>query len=164
MNINDLEDLKKEFEAMAGGCTLSPDQENKQNNEEEDDEDIPHYVEELQKKLLAPSISGVYLTRIDLKRIADDLEESLPIKERKPMLRALMRHTTSKTTLTEIFTVINRYIDGRLLIYRELSESFPASSGFFNEQEVKIAKTKKMFLRIVEDFEEIELTDESLML
>jgi hypothetical protein len=163
MNINDLEDLKKEFEAMAGPCSLTPQQQ-QDAGDGEDDEDIPHYVEELQKKLLAPAISGVYLTRVDLKRIADDLDESLPIKERKPMLRALMRHTTSKDSLREIFEVTNRYIDGRSLIYSELAEAFPASAGFFNDNQEKIAKTKKMFDRIVEDFEEIEMTDEAMLI
>ena len=163
MNIDDINDLKKEFEAMAGPCTLTPEQD-RQNQEEEDAEDIPYYVEELQKKLLAPILSGVYLTRIDLKRIADDLDESLPIKERKPMLRALMRHTTSKVTLQEIFDVINRYIDGRALIYEELIENFPASAGFFKANLEKIDKTKKMFERIVEDFEDIELTDEPMII
>jgi len=163
MNIDDINDLKKEFEAMTGSCTLTPEQ-GRQEQDEEDAEDIPYYVEELQKKLLAPSIAGVYLTRIDLKRIADDLEESLPIKERKPMLRALMRHTTSKATLQEIFDVMNRYIDGRALIYQELIESFPASAGFFKDNLQKIEKTKQMFVRIVEDFEELEITDEPMII
>lgn len=162
MNASDIEDLKKEFEAMAGPCTMTPEQDRA--NEEADEEDIPYYVEELQKKLLAPALSGVYLTRIDLKRIADDLEESLPIKERKPMLRALMRHTTNKETLQEIFDVMNRYIDGRTLIYTEMIDSFPASAGFFNENLKKIEKTKQMFERIVEDFEELEITDEPMII
>ena len=163
MNIEDINDLKKEFEAMTGPCTLTPEQD-RQNQEEEDAEDIPYYVEELQKKLLAPSIAGVYLTRIDLKRIADDLEESLPIKERKPMVRALMRHTTNRDTLQEIFDVMNRYIDGRVMIYNEMIESFPASAGFFKDNLEKVDKTKKMFERIVEDFEELEVTDEPMII
>ena len=162
MNASDIEDLKKEFEAMAGPCTMTPEQDRQ--NEEAEEEDIPYYVEELQKKLLSPAISGVYLTRIDLKRIADDLEESLPIKERKPMLRALMRHTTNKDTLQEIFDVMNRYVDGRVMIYNELIESFPASAGFFKDNLEKVEKTKKMFTRIVEDFEELEITDEPMII
>ncbi len=163
MNLDDINDLKREFEQMAGSCTLTPQQE-QDANEQEEDEDIPFYVEELQKKLLAPAISGVYLTRIDLKRISDDLDESLPIKERKPMLRALMRHTTNKETLSEIFEVMNRYIGGRILIYEELKEAFPASAGFFDEKLTKIEKTQKMFDRIVEDFEDIDITDEPMVI
>lgn len=162
MNTDDIADLKKEFEAMAGPCTMTPEQDRQ--NEEADDEDIPYYVEELQKKLLSPAIAGVYLTRIDLKRIADDLEESLPIKERKPMLRALMRHTTNKETLREIFDVMNRYVDGRVLIYNEMIESFPASAGFFKENLEKSSKIRPMFDRIVEDFEELEVTDEPMII
>ena len=163
MNLDEINDLKKEFEQLAGSCTLTPEQEQNA-NEHDEDEDIPFYVEELQKKLLAPSISGLYMTRIDLKRISDDLDESLPIKERKPMLRALMRHTTNKDTLGEIFEVMNRYIDGRVIIYKELQEAFPASSGFFDEKLQKVEKTKRMFDRIVEDFEDLETTDEPMII
>ncbi len=163
MNMSDIEDLKREFDQLAGSCTLTPEQEqNAKDQAEEDDEEIPYYVEELHKKLLAPSISGVYLTRIDLKRISDDLDESLPIKERKPMLKALMRHTTSKETLEEIFDVMTRYIDGRTVIYQELLDTFPASAGFFQDNLDKIEKSKRMFTRIVEDFEEMDLTDEPM--
>lgn len=163
MDLNNLDDLRKEFEQMAGSCTLNPEQEQQRRDEEdEENEDIPNYIEELQKKLLAPSIAGVYLTRIDLKRIADDLDESLPIKDRKKMLRALMRHTTTGETLQEIFDVTNRYIDGRALIYEELAQSFPASASIFEGYIAKSNKTKKMFERIVEDFEDMDITDEAM--
>jgi len=168
MNEQDLNDLRKEFEQMAGdgACTLNPDQDHRDrgDDEDEDDADIPNYVEELQKKLLAPSISGIYLTRIDLKRIADDLDESLPIKERKKMLRALMRHTTTKATLKEIFDVTNNYINGRVLIYEELAAAFPASAYIFEDNIKKANKTKQMFDRIVEDFEDIDITEDPIII
>ncbi len=167
MNEQDLNDLRREFEQMAGegACTLNPDQDRRdRGDEEDDDEDIPNYVEELQKKLLAPSISGVYLTRIDIKRIADDLDESLPIKERKKMLRALMRHTTTKATLQEIFDVTNHYINGRVLIYEELAAAFPASAYIFEENIKKAHKTQQMFDRIVEDFEDIDITEDPVII
>ena len=157
MNADDLSDLRKEFEQMAGGCSSTPDQDQQRDEAEDEPEDIPNYVEELQKKLLSPAISGVYLTRIDIKRIADDLDESLPIKERKKMLRALMRHTTNKGTLRDIFDVTNRYINGRVLIYKELEEAFPASAHVFKEYIQKSEKIQRMFDRIVEDFEDIDM-------
>lgn len=164
MDLGNLDDLRKEFEQMAGTCTLNPEGGAHNEHEDSENEDIPHYVEELLKKLLAPSIAGVYLTRIDLKRIADDLDASLPIKERKKMLRALMRHITTKASLREIFEVMNRYIDGRILIYQELAEDFPASKVIFEGFIQKATKTKNMFDRIVDDFEEFEVTDEPLMI
>ena len=78
------------------------------------------------------------------------------------MLKALMRHTTSKATLQEIFDVMTRYIDGRTVIYQELTDAFPASAGFFQDNLEKIEKSKRMFARIVEDFEEMDLTDEPM--
>lgn len=165
MNTN-LNDLRKEFDQFAAEqCSLDPEQIRQgvnPNEEEEDNEEVPHYIEDLQTKLLAPSICGVYLTRIDLKRIGDDLDESLPIKERKHMLRAMMRHTKDKETLGEIFEVAKRYINGRVLIYQELSESFPASKTIFDGHIEKAEKMMRGFDTMVEDFEEIELTSEAM--
>ena len=165
MQDNNLSDLRQEFEQMAEDCcSLNPEDMKRQasSEDEEDDEEIPHYIEDLQEKLLAPSIAGIYLTRIDLKRIADDLDESLPIKERKRMLRALMRHTKDKATLGEIFEVTNRYINGRVLIYEDLATAFPASKAIFEGYISKAKKMMRSFDTMVEDFEEIEVTEDAM--
>ena len=168
MNPYDLNDLKAEFDKFVREkCTLD-EKGNPVENEYDagdavDNEPVPAFVDELESKLLAPSLSGVYLSRIDIKRISQALDESLPIKERKKMIKALFRHTNSKAWLRGAFDEINKHIDGRILIYRELSEAFPATKAVFDEHIAKAGKTKKMFDQIVEDFEEIEPTDEPMM-
>ncbi|ABB44768.1 hypothetical protein Suden_1491 [Sulfurimonas denitrificans DSM 1251] len=165
MNREDLSDLRAEFDKFVkSSCSI--DSEGSQNGDEttdkEDEVPVPQFVDALSTKLLAPAISGVYLSRLDIKRIAEAIDESIPIKERVKMVRALFRHTNSKEFLRGAFSEINRHINGRILIYEELAEAFPASSSIFEEQIVKAKNSMKMFDQIIEDFEEIEPSDDPL--
>jgi hypothetical protein len=163
----DLSDLRAEFDKFVKDkCSLEPDQDQGQNpdiGDKEDEEPVPQFVDALTEKLLAPAVSGVYLSRLDIKRVAEAIDESIPIKERLKMVRALFRHTTKKEYLEGAFSEIKKHIDGRILIYTELSEAFPASKVHFDEHITKAEKIKKMFKTIVDDFEEIEPTSDPLM-
>lgn len=164
MNKTDFSDLRAEFDQFVrekcdtGSCESA----NEENNP--DNEPVPSFVDELTNKLLAPYHSGAYFSRLDIKRIAEAIDESLPIKERTKMLKALFRHTTRREYLRSAFDEINRHFGGRILIYTELSEAFPASKFVFDENIAKIKKTQKMLDQIVMDFEEIEATDDPMMI
>ncbi|HEX5709952.1 MAG TPA: hypothetical protein VFX68_01295 [Sulfuricurvum sp.] len=163
MNKADLSDLRAEFDQFVrdkcdtGECDTSGESNS-------DNEPIPGFVDELSDKLLSPYHSGVYFSRLDIKRVAEAIDESIPIKERKKMLQALFRHTTRKEYLRSAFDEFNRHFGGRILIYTELSEAFPASKAFFDENIAKIKTTQKILDQIVDDFEEIEPTDEAMMI
>lgn len=162
MNTADFSDLKAEFDQFVRekcdteGCDTSGES-------TPDDEPVPGFVDELTDKLLSPYHSGVYLSRLDIKRVAEAIDESIPIKERKKMLQALFRHTTRKAYLRGAFDEFNRHFGGRILIYTELAEAFPASKAIFEDNIAKIKKTQKILDQIVEDYEEIEPTDEPMM-
>ncbi len=167
MDNNDLSDLREEFDKFVQNeCSMNPDDKNAANRDagdKVDEEPVPQFVDALTEKLLAPAISGVYLSRIDIKRIATAIDESIPIKERIKMVRALFRHTTKKDYLRDAFTEIEKHINGRILIYTELGEAFPASKASFDAHIAKAKKTSLMFENIINDFEEIEPTDDPLM-
>ena len=164
MKANDFSDLKAEFdEFVRGKCDTGSCESGTEENDP-DNEPVPSFVDELSDKLLAPYHSGVYFSRLDIKRVAEAIDESIPIKERKKMIKALFRHTTSKEYLRSAFDEFNRHFGGRILIYQELSTTFPASKVLFDENIAKIKKTQKMLDQIVEDFEEIEPTDEPMMI
>ncbi|MFZ2889550.1 hypothetical protein [Sulfuricurvum sp.] len=164
MKANDFSDLKAEFDEFVRGKCDSGSCETSTEENNPDDEPVPSFVDELSDKLLAPYHSGVYFSRLDIKRVAEAIDESIPIKERKKMIKALFRHTTSKEYLRGAFDEFNRHFGGRILIYQELSSTFPASKTIFDENIAKIKKTQKMLDQIVEDFEEIEPTDEPMMI
>ena len=167
MENNDISDLRAEFDKFVKNECVTDENgnivENRDAGDQADDEPVPQFVDALTEKLLAPAISGVYLSRVDIKRIATAIDESIPIKERIKMVRALFRHTTKKTYLTDAFTEIEKHINGRILIYTELGDAFPASKAIFDSNIAKAKKNIKMFTTIIADFEEIEPTSDPLM-
>ena len=166
MNEHDLSDLKAEFDKFVSDkCSLNPEdgvQQNRDVGDKEDEEPVPQFVDALTSRLLAPAHSGVYLSRLDIKRIAEAIDESIPIKERVKMVKSLFRHTTKKEYLSGAFAEIDKHINGRILIYKELSEAFPASKSVFDGHIAKAEKTMRMFSTIIEDFEEIEPTSDPM--
>ncbi|MEA2111037.1 MAG: hypothetical protein U9P71_03205 [Campylobacterota bacterium] len=168
MNQHDLSDLREEFDKFVqdkcatsedGSCN-TPDRDM---GDAVDDEPVPAFVEQISESILAPVKCGVYISRLDIKRVAEAVDESLPIKERQKMLKALFRHTTTQKYLEDTFAEFNRHINGRILIYEELSEAFPSSKYIFDANIVKIRKTQKIFDQIVEDYEEIEPTFDPML-
>ncbi|MCD6173683.1 MAG: hypothetical protein J7J96_07845 [Sulfurimonas sp.] len=167
MNPNDISDLRAEFDKFVKDkCSLDPEAgENMQSpdmGDKEDEEPVPQFVDALTSKLLAPALSGVYLSRLDIKRVAEAIDESIPIKERTKMVKALFRHTTTQKYLKDAFAEVDKHINGRILIYTELGETFPASKEIFDTHILKAKKTMKMFDTIINDFEEIEPTDDPM--
>ncbi len=158
-DFNNLDDLKAEFDKFVTERCINEEQ--KQIDQEENgEEEAPAFVDELADKLLGPAHSGVYLSRLDIKRVAEAIDESLPIKERKRMIKSLMRHTTTKEFLRNAFGEFNKHINGRLAIYQELGEAFSSSKYVFDEFTAKAEKTKKMFERIIDDFEEFNPSED----
>jgi len=167
MNQHDLSDLRAEFDKFVKDkCSLEPGMEEIRHDpdagDKEDEAPVPQFVDALTSKLLAPAESGVYLSRLDIKRIAEAIDESIPIKERVKMVKALFRHTTKRDYLVEAFTEVDKHINGRILIYKELSEAFPASKEIFDGHTQKAKKTMKMFQTIISDFEDIEPVSDPL--
>jgi hypothetical protein len=147
-------DLKNEFEQfVVEKC--STDESCDTQDGDIPEEELPYFTEELAKKLLSPEISGVNLSRIDLKRVSDDLEDSIAIQARKRMLKAILRHKQTKEELGAVFNTIELHLNGRILIYREIGESYPASNYVFENYISKIEKMKRTFKRILDDFEDI---------
>ncbi len=158
-DFNNLDDLKAEFDKFVTERCVTEEQKQIEADENEDEE-APAFVDELADKLLGPAHSGVYLSRLDIKRVAEAIEESLPIKERKRMIKSLMRHTTTKEFLRLAFGEFSKHINGRLAIYQELGEAFPSSKYIFDDFTARAEKTKKMFDRMIEDFEEFNPSED----
>ncbi len=168
MDNNDINDLRAEFKKfVTDKCSMDPEElmnenQNPDAGDQVDEEPVPQFVDALTSMLLAPSKSGVYLSRLDIKRIAEAIDESIPIKERVKMIKALFRHTIKQQFLVDAFAEIEKHMNGRILIYKELAEAFPASKEIFDTNVSKAQKTMKMFETIITDFEEIDPTDDPL--
>ncbi len=162
-----IDELRAEFDKFVQDKCITDEAGNPNEDDKGDavdEEPYPAFVDELQEKLLAPLNSGVYLSRVDIKRVAEGIDESLPIKERDKMLKALFRHITNRKYLEDTFAEFNKHLNGRVLIYTELAEAFPASKEIFEGYIAKVKKTQKMFEQIVADYEEIEPTFDPMMI
>jgi len=150
----DINSLRSEFESFVAEKCSTEDC-SVDGNEDIPTEELPYFTDELSQKLLAPAISGVNLSKIDLKRISDILEDSIAIQERKRMLKALLRHKQTKVELKLLFDNIELHLNGRVLIYQEIAENYLSSAHIFNGYIAKIEKMKQTFNRIVDDFEDM---------
>ena len=167
LNNNSIQSLRAEFDKfVADSCVSGQCDTDLENPEEEQEnpEDFPYFVEELAKKLLNPEISGVNLSRIDLKRISDTLDEGVAIQSRLRMLKALTRHKKDKNELRPLFDEIKLHLNGRVLIYKEIKESYNSSAFVFNSYISKVERTSNMLDRILENYSEIDSTASPLNL
>jgi len=144
MDINKLQD---EFEAFSK-CGVN------QSSEEEIDEveDEGGFIATVQKYLLPPAKCGVYLSKLDIKVIGLKFDEDVQIRERKRMLRDILKAVTTKEDMQEVFGYIKEAVDEKIKAYDELVEKFPVSKELFEEKEQKADRFKKILDKIVEDF------------
>lgn len=106
--------------------------------------DYPSYTDALYAMMMAPISSGVYISRWDLKEIAQSAGESMAIHPRKRMFELLMKYASDKETMQKVLDVFEIYIKEKIDIYEELSDEFPASRNIF---ELHIAKANKIIDR-----------------
>ncbi len=146
-NIEELREEFKNFDANAscedGSC---------ESEEEVDLKDYPSYTEALYAKLVAPSASGIYISRWDIKDIALVAGESMAIHPRKRMFELIMKFATTKENMQLFLDALEEHMEDKIAIYEELVTQFPASAEIFAPKIVKARKTIKLFPMIVEEY------------
>lgn len=108
-------------------------------------------LSELQKLLLSPKLSGLYVSRIDIKHLASDFGEGVAIDERKRMCEKLFKAIT-EDNVVNFFEILINFIDNRLEIYKELSNLNSTSKDVFmdfinkaDSLKSKIVELKSLF-------------------
>jgi len=151
MNERNMEDLRKEFEnfkineeaCVDGACA---------SDEETDLKDYPSYTEALYAKLVSPAVSGIYVSRWDIKDIALEAGDSMAIHPRKRMFELLMKYATSKENMQAVLDALGKHMEEKIVIYQELMQDFPASSEIFQPKIDKARKTMKLFPQIIKEY------------
>jgi len=151
MNMNDIADLRAEFEAMKSGEEFCADG-SCSTEEEADLRDYPSYTEALYAKLVAPHVSGIYLSRWDIKEIAEVAGDSMSIHPRKRMFELLMKFAVSQERMQLVLDALENHMLEKMKIYEELAETFPHSAESFNEKIAKAEKTIKLFPQIMNEY------------
>ena len=151
-----MDDLRKEFENISaqnfnGNPAFCPDGQC-DSDEEVDLKDYPSYTEVLYAKLIAPHVSGIYISRWDIKDIALAAGDSMAIHPRKRMFELLMKYATSKENMQAVLDALENHMEEKIAIYTELMTSFPTSTEVFQPKIDKARKTMKLFPQIVEEY------------
>jgi len=149
--MRDIEELRKEFENFNANEALCEDG-SCQTDEEVDLKDYPSYTEALYAKLVAPSVSGIYISRWDIKDIALAAGESMAIHPRKRMFELIMKFATTKENMQSFLDALENHMEDKIAVYQELVEQFPASAEIFNPKIEKAQKTIRLFPMIVDEY------------
>ena len=151
-----MDDLRKEFENMSaqnfnGKPAFGPDGQCA-TDEEVDLKDYPSYTEALYAKLIAPHVSGIYISRWDIKDIALAAGDSMAIHPRKRMFELLMKYATSKENMQSVLDALEAHMEEKISIYTECMTTFPSSAEIFQPKIDKARKTMKLFPQIIEEY------------
>ncbi len=147
------DDLKKDFDALKA---TKIKEENCDIACSEDEVQEEGFIETVQKYMLAPAKCGVSFSRLDIKVIGLKFGEDVQVRERKRMLRDILRAVTSKEQLATLFEIINETANEKIAIYDELAEHFPHSKEIFATKREANEKFRKVLEQILADFEGVE--------
>ena len=156
MNEKDMNALREEFANLnlknfAGNRAVCEDG-SCDSTQEHDLKDYPSYTEALYAKLIAPHVSGIYISRWDIKEIALAAGDSMAIHPRKRMFELLMKYATSRENMQAVLDAMENHMEEKIAIYQELMATFPASAEVFQPKIEKARKTMKLFPQIIEEY------------
>ncbi len=153
MDIN-FDDIKKEFDALKAVQDIKEESCDISCEAGEDEEG--GFIETIQKYMLAPIKCGVYFSRLDIKVIGLMIGEDVQVRQRKRMLRDILRSITNTEEMQAFVDAVNKTADEKIAVYRQLMEMFPHSKDIFTPRIDQNEKFRKVLDKIVKDFETIE--------
>jgi len=147
-----IDSIKEEFENFRNNCGSSCI--TQEENEVEDEQEESGFIGIVQKYLLAPNRCGVYLSRLDIKAIGLAFGEDVQVRERKRMIRDILKAVTSKEKLIKVFSIIKEAVDTKLDAYENIIKTFPKTKELFEDKFKKAENFKKVLDKIVDDIDE----------
>ncbi|HIP51121.1 MAG TPA: hypothetical protein EYG94_03450 [Campylobacterales bacterium] len=152
-DFEDLQELRAEFEAMSNNSDeYCADGSCPTDEEGIDLRDYPSYTEALYARIVAPHVSGIYLSRWDIKDIAAVAGDSMSIHPRKRMFELLMKFAVSQERMQLVLDALENDMLEKIAIYEEISNTFPHSAEIFQEKIDKAEKTIKLFPHIMKEY------------
>ncbi len=150
----DYEDIRKEFENFKEQCNIPFGSAEEEEEVADYTEDDKSFIAEVRKLIIPPAKCGVYLSRLDIKVIGLKLGEDVQIRERKRMIRDIMRSITSKEKLKRFFDILKDEVDSKTRIYDELISQYPVSREIFEDKKEKAERFKAKLDKILSEVEE----------
>ena len=149
--MRDIDELRAEFEALKNSEEFCTDG-SCESDEEVDLKDYPSYTEALYAQIVAPNVSGIYLSRWDIKEIADVAGDSMAIHPRKRMFELLMKYAVSQERMQLVLDAMEENMQKKIDIYEELQSTFPHSKVVFEKKIAKAEKTIRSFPHIMREY------------
>ena len=150
MDMKDLNELRGEFEQMQrqamdqscedGSCDMDTP------------EDYPDYLKAIYAEIMPPAKSGIYFSRWDLKRMAQELDESFAIDVRERMFKNFMQWVATPDDFKAVIEQFSMNMDMKCDMYKEYSEKYPASKEIFDVKIEKAEKSKRYFEKVYKEF------------
>ena len=151
-DFEDLKSLRAEFDAMTNNSDEYCADGSCPTDEEVDLKDYPSYTEALYARIVAPHVSGIYLSRWDIKDIAGVAGDSMAIHPRKRMFELLMKFAVSQERMQLVLDALENDMLEKIAIYEEISNTFPHSAEIFQEKIDKAEKTIRFFPHIMKEY------------
>jgi len=151
-----IKDLREEFANISeqnfhGTPAFGPDGQCAA-DEQVDLKDYPSHTEALYAKLIAPNVSGIYISRWDIKDIALAAGDSMAIHPRKRMFELLMKYATDKENMQKVLDALKAHMEDKIAIYEEFIRNYPTSAEVFQSKIDKATNTIKIFPKIIEEY------------
>lgn len=89
--------------------------------------------ERIVKLLTIPAKSGIYLSKIDIKRIGYTIGVDVPVRERREMLKDIFYYSKQMNAMETFLDNLKKFVEDKIYQYRELSESFPKTANIIQE-------------------------------
>ena len=150
MNMQDINELRNEFEAMQknamaqacvdGSCS------------EESYDDYPDYLKAIYEEIMPPVKSGIYFSRWDLKGMAAELDESFAIDVRERMFQKFMQWVSTPEDMQRVIDEFKKHIDMKCILYTEYATKYPSTKEIFDAKIAKADKAKNYLDKVYVEF------------
>lgn len=151
MDMKDLNELRGEFEQMQQQATMQQTCDDG-SCEMDTPEDYPDYLKAIYSEVMPPVKSGVYFSRWDLKRMAQQLDESFAIDVRERMFQKFMQWVATPEDFKAVIEQFSQNMDMKCDIYKEYSERYPSTKEIFDAKIQKAENAKKYFEKVYVEF------------
>ncbi|RMA93133.1 hypothetical protein [Hydrogenothermus marinus] len=99
-------------------------------------------LDRILKFLTVPGRSGIYISRIEIQKLAKAIGVDVPVKERREMLKDIFIYAKQMNKTIDLLNTIIDFIDYKISQYKEVEDNFP-SSKVITERWIKKAEKAK---------------------
>ena len=150
MDIKDLNELRSEFEQIQQSDMMETCADESCDTEELND--YPDYLRAIYAEIMPPVKSGIYFSRWDLKRMAEQLDETFAIDVRERMFKTFMQWVATPSDFRAVVEQFTYNIDIKCEIYKEYSEKYPSTKSIFESKIQKAQRAKKYLEKVYIEF------------